>query len=99
MKRRDFNRFVLASSAMGLTTLPLGVTRAQGQTTGGTLNAILQPEPPMLNLAVNQQTPTQTISGKIFLSLLTYDFDLKPVPSLAKSWDVSADGISPPVKK
>jgi peptide/nickel transport system substrate-binding protein len=92
MKRRDFNRFVLASSAMGMLTIPLGVTRAQGQTTGGTLNAILQPEPPMLNLAVNQQTPTQTISGKIFLSLLTYDTDLKPVPSLAKSWEVSADG-------
>lgn len=94
MKRRDFNRFVLASSAMGLMEFPLGITRAYGQTTGGTLNTIIQPEPPMLNIAVNQQTPTQTISGKIFLSLLTYDFNLKPLPSLAKSWEISSDSLT-----
>jgi peptide/nickel transport system substrate-binding protein len=61
---------------------------------GGTLTAILQPEPAMLILGLNQQGPTQTVSGKIYESLLTYDFNLKPLPSLAKSWEVSPDGLT-----
>jgi len=92
MKKREFNKFLFAASAMGLVEIPLGITSAHGQTRGGTLNAIIQPEPPILNLAVSQLTPTQTVSGKIFLSLLTYDADLKPLPSLAKSWTISPDG-------
>lgn len=95
MKKRDFHKFVLASGATGL-GLGLGLQPGQAfaQSKGGTLNAILNPEPAMLNLAVNQQTPTQTISGKIFLGLLTYDFNLKPLPSLARSWTVSPDGLT-----
>ncbi|WP_144108982.1 ABC transporter substrate-binding protein [Paraburkholderia sp. BCC1886] len=94
MKRREFNKLIAAMAALGAVEMPMGITRAYGQTKGGVLNSILQPEPPMLNLAVNQQTPTQTVSGKIFLSLLTYDFDLKPLPSLARSWEVSADALT-----
>ena len=94
MKKREFHKFLLAASAMGLVEIPLGITMAHGQTRGGTLNTILQPEPPMLNIAVNQQTPTQTVSSKMFLGLLTYSFDLKPMPSLAKSWTVSPDGLT-----
>jgi len=92
MKKRQFNKFLLSAGAIGLADLPLGLTRAYGQTRGGTLNAVIQPEPPVLNIGVNQQTPTQTVAGKIFLSLLTYDFDMKPLPSLAKRWTVSPDG-------
>ena len=92
MKKREFHKFMLAAGAMGLVEIPLGITKAYGQTKGGTLNAIIQPEPPILNLAISQLTPTQTVSGKIFLSLLTYDVNLKPMPSLAKSWTISPDG-------
>lgn len=92
MKKRLFNKFLLSAGAIGLADLPLGLSRAYGQTRGGTLNAVIQPEPPVLNIGVNQQTPTQTVAGKIYLSLLTYDFDMKPRPSLAKSWTVSPDG-------
>lgn len=92
MKKRQFNQLLLCAGAFGLADIPLGLTRAYGQTRGGTLNAVLQPEPPMLNIGVNQQTPTQTVAGKIFLSLLTYDFNMKPLPSLAKSWTISPDG-------
>lgn len=59
---------------------------------GGTLTAIVQPEPPILVMGLNQQGSTQTVAGKIYESLLTYDFDLSPRPSLAKSWDISPDG-------
>ncbi len=98
MKKRDFHKLMLGAGAMGLLEFPLGLTAAHAQAAagggvrGGTLNSIVQPEPPILNLAVSQLTPTQMVSGKIFLSLLTYDVNLKPMPSLAKSWTISPDG-------
>ncbi len=67
---------------------------ASAQTRGGTLFAIVQPEPPILVLGLNQQSPTQYVGGKIYESLLTYSSDLKPQPSLAKSWTVSTDGLT-----
>ena len=92
MNKRDFHKFLAGASAMGLLDVPFGITLAHGQTRGGTLNSIVQPEPPILNLAISQLTPTQMVAGKIFLSLLTYDTSLKPLPSLAKSWTISPDG-------
>jgi peptide/nickel transport system substrate-binding protein len=78
---------------MGITGFPLGITRSAGQT-GGTLNTIIQPEPPILVTALNQQQPTLTLGGKIYESLLRYDFDLKPLPGLAQSWEVSPDHLT-----
>lgn len=94
MKKRQFNQFLLTAGTLGLADVPLGLTQAHAQTPrpGGTLNAIINPEPPMLNVGVNLQTPTQTVASKIFLGLLTYDFNMNPLPSLAKSWTVSGDG-------
>lgn len=56
------------------------------------VSAIVQPEPSTLMLGINQQNSTQRIGGKIYESLLRYDRDLNPLPNLAKSWTVSADG-------
>jgi len=70
----------------------LGSAKVQAQTRGGSLRAIVQPEPPLLMLGLNQQIPTQYVAGKIYESLLTWSPDLKPQPGLAKSWSVSADG-------
>ncbi|MBP2228425.1 peptide/nickel transport system substrate-binding protein [Azospirillum agricola] len=84
---------VLAIPALsGLTAAP-----AMAQETpvkGGVLNSIVQPEPPTLMLGLNQQGPTQTVAGKIYQGLLTYDQKLNPLPSLAKSWTVSPDGLT-----
>lgn len=66
---------------------------ATAQQRGGTLNAIVNPEPPTLMLGLNQLSPTQMVGGKIYQGLLTYDRDLKPLPKLAKSWTVSPDGL------
>ena len=93
MNRREFAK-LLGVSATALAGIPLGVTRAVGQTKGGTLNTIIQPEPPILVTALNQQQPTLTVGGKLYESLLRYDFDLKPLPGLAKSWEVSPDGLT-----
>jgi peptide/nickel transport system substrate-binding protein len=61
---------------------------------GGTLNMLVQPEPPILMLGLNQLGPTQFVAGKIYQSLLSYGPDLKPLPSLAKSWTISPDGLT-----
>ncbi len=61
MKKREFHKFLLSASALGLVELPLGMTQAHAQGTGGvkggTLNSNVQPEPPILNLTVSQPTP------------------------------------------
>nr|WP_211485523.1 ABC transporter substrate-binding protein [Achromobacter ruhlandii] len=72
----------------------LPATQALAQTKGGTLNMIVQPEPPVIVTAINQQGPTQFVAGKIYESLLTYTTDLKPQPGLAKSWEASSDGLT-----
>lgn len=80
-----------------LTVGALAMAHALGagaQTRGGTLSMIVQPEPPIIVTAINQQAPTQFVAGKIYESLLTYSHDLKPQPGLAKSWDMSADGLT-----
>ena len=74
-------------AAMGLPAF------AQGGATG-TLNMILNPEPPTLVVGLNQQGPALFAGGQIYESLLSYGFDLTPQPSLAKSWEVSEDGLT-----
>lgn len=84
---------VLAIPALsGLTASP--ATAQETPVKGGVLNSIVQPEPPTLMLGLNQQGPTQTVAGKIYQGLLTYDQKLNPLPSLAKSWTVSPDGLT-----
>ena len=59
---------------------------------GGTLNAIIQPEPVSLTAAVLAAAPTGIVGGNIFDGLVRYDLDLKPQPELATRWEVSPDG-------
>ena len=94
MNRRDFNRLMLMAGIVGSTGIPLGIRRAAGQTRGGTLDVIIQPEPPVLVAAINQQAPTLTVAGKIYQSLLKFNFDQTPRPGLAKSWEMSDDGLT-----
>ena len=84
------SRKVLGALALAACCRP----RPSWQTKGGTLNMIVQPEPPVIVTAINQQGPTQFVAGKIYESLLTYTTDLKPQPGLAKSWEAAPDGLS-----
>ncbi len=58
---------------------------------GGVINAVIQPEPPGLMMAMVQNGPTQMVSGNIFEGLLRYSPKLEPLPGLAESWTVSDD--------
>ncbi len=72
----------------------LATTPATGQEAGGTLNLVIQPEPPSLMMGIVQNGPTQMVAGDIYESLLRYDSDLNPMPSLARKWEVSEDGLT-----
>lgn len=93
MKRREFNTLLFS----GLAASSLGIWRdgaVYAQTANGGLTSLLTPEPPTLALAMNQQTPTYIAATKIFEGLLQYDLELKPMPMLAKSWEISDDQLT-----
>lgn len=91
----DRRKFIIAgASAAGAACANLGMAQNAQAAETGTLNLIVQPEPPVIITAINQQAPTQYVGGKIYQSLLTYSFDLKPQPGLAKSWEISKDGLN-----
>lgn len=73
-------------------TAVAGAALADTPKRGGTANVVIQPEPPGLMLGLLQNGPTQMVAGNIYESLLKYDHDLEPMPSLATEWDVSDDG-------
>ena len=61
---------------------------------GGTLVAIIQPEPTALISIINNNYPNAFISANVFDGLVTYDAAFAPQPGLAESWDVAPDGLS-----
>jgi len=68
---------------------------AQGEPArGGTVQLAVTPEPPGLMLGLMQNGPTQMIAGNIYESLMRYDTDLTPQPSLAESWEISDDELT-----
>src|ERR1700736_1119875 len=73
-------------------TCSAGLALAQEPKMGGVINAVIQPEPPSLMLAMIQNGPTQMVSGNIYEGLLRYSPKLEPLPGLAENWNVSEDG-------
>ncbi|SNB70812.1 peptide/nickel transport system substrate-binding protein [Arboricoccus pini] len=90
LARRSF--ISKTASVTGLGLLPGVAFAADSPRRGGTLSAIIQPEPVVLTAAINTAAPTGVVSGSIFDGLVDYDAALQPVPALAQSWETSADG-------
>ena len=80
---------VVVAIALAL-VLTAGEVAAQKR--GGTLVMLVQPEPPTLAAYISTSGPIGQVSTKVYEGLLEYDFNLKPIPGLAQSWHVSADG-------
>ena len=86
-------RLLTRSVLLGLIVallLPAGDAGAQKR--GGTLVMLVQPEPPTLAGYLSTSGPIGQVTSKVYEGLLEYDFNLKPIPGLAQSWNVSADG-------
>ncbi|MBP0598922.1 ABC transporter substrate-binding protein [Herbaspirillum sp. LeCh32-8] len=77
--------------AAGAFILSAAATLAHAATPGGTLTAILQPEPVILTSALNTASPTGFFSANVFDGLVEYDNDFKLRPALAERWEVSKD--------
>ncbi|MBY3328835.1 ABC transporter substrate-binding protein [Rhizobium laguerreae] len=94
INRRRFNQLLLLSTAG--TLLPSFGARANEETpqSGGTLNFIVEPEPPTILALAHTAGGTQKVSPKITEGLLTYDFELTPKPQLATEWTIADDGLS-----
>lgn len=93
---RVIGKFTTAKLALASVLLAAALPGGQAfaQTKGGTLVAVVQPEPPLIMSGINQLGPALYVAGKIYQGLLTYSSDLKPEPSLAKSWTISDDGLT-----
>lgn len=68
--------------------------QAQEPQTGGTLNMVVQPEPPTVMLGINKLGPVSFVGSKIYEGLITFAPDMKPLPLLAESWEISEDGLT-----
>lgn len=87
----NLNRIAAVLLACGmLATAPA----AYSQTKGGDVTAIISNDPPGLVLAFPPDGTAQVVGAKIYEGLITYSLDLKPEPSLARSWEISPDGLT-----
>lgn len=85
-------KFLKHLSVALLAALSLSAADAQVPKNGGTLNLIVQPEPPGINLGNAKLGPSSFVGSKIYEGLITLSPKLEPIPRLAESWTISPDG-------
>jgi peptide/nickel transport system substrate-binding protein len=86
-------RFLLAGAATaGLTAKAWA--QAPAPQRGGTMIMIVQPEPATLASYLSVAGNIPTITTQIYEGLVGYDWSLKPIPKLAKSWEIAPDGLT-----
>ena len=83
---------MLAAALAVWTGLPAAF--AQEPVRGGTLVAVLVPEPGVLSTNFDVGQNVSNLSSKIFDGLIKLGPDLTPLPELATAWEVSADGLT-----
>ncbi|MFD2238287.1 ABC transporter substrate-binding protein [Aureimonas populi] len=80
--------------ALAATLFASSALAQETPTPGGRADLVVQPEPPGLMLGLLTNAPVQLVAGQIYEGLLRYDENLQPLPSLAREWDVSEDGLT-----
>jgi peptide/nickel transport system substrate-binding protein len=61
---------------------------------GGTLVVPRWPDFPTCNPAISTDLTISMMGGNVFSALVRQNIDLEPQPELAKSWDISEDGLT-----
>lgn len=89
---RNLRTLALCAAAFCMIT-PADWTASAQPVRGGTVVVAMQSEPPTLTSAFNPAGFAEVVSTKVLEGLLTYDFDLTPLPALAESWSLSDDGL------
>ncbi|MCC8978152.1 ABC transporter substrate-binding protein [Bradyrhizobium acaciae] len=93
-RRQITNALLLASGALVGVPMLTSARAADEGKHGGTLNVVIQPEPPILVSLTHTAGPTTRVSGKVTEGLVTFDLNFNPRPQLATSWQKSEDGLS-----
>lgn len=86
MKRAVAVLIVLASFLTGCSVSP-------GRAPDGSVRAVMSRFPQTLSLIGLSETNSEVIARLVTDSLVQYDADLRPLPRLAESWEVSPDGL------
>lgn len=94
MSRDLTRRAALGSAALVGLAASLPAVGEDAPVRGGTLTALIYPEPPYLLSAVDPTLQMAVVTTKVYEGLLSYDLEMKPHPLLAESWEVSPDGLS-----
>ena len=89
-----YPRLGFAAAFAVAASLPLLSTPLLAQQAGGTMVLIAQPEPPSLAPYLSTSGPIGLVAPKVYNGLLDYDLDLNPVGELAKSFEISDDGLT-----
>lgn len=84
----SLRRLALALGAALLASTAL----AQAPRAGGTLNLIVNPEPPGINLGNAKLGPSSFVGSKVYEGLISLSPKLEPIPRLAQAWTISPDG-------
>lgn len=81
-----------ATTAAGTAAPASPATAANTPKRGGTAVIVMSADPGPLNPAITTAGGTHTVTDQIFNGLVGLDDNLNPIPELAASWQVSADG-------
>ncbi len=84
----------LITTALAAVLVSGGLATAEEPKRGGTLVMSIQNTPRHLNPAVQSGIATGEPGTQLFAAPLRYDENWDPQPYLAKSWDVSEDGLT-----
>jgi len=82
--------FILTNNALGEKVL-----ESEGKPVfGGTYRRPLELSPKTLDPALSIDTYADTVTQQVFDGLVQFDKDLNVIPAIAKSWIISADGLT-----
>ncbi len=81
--------FLLGLTALAGAAIP---AVAAEPTRGGTMVMIVQPEPATLAHYAVSAGNIPAIATQVYEGLVSYDWNINPIPNLAKSWEIASDG-------
>ncbi|OWT73741.1 MULTISPECIES: ABC transporter substrate-binding protein [unclassified Achromobacter] len=91
----DRRAFIVTSAMAAVgAALPAVTKAADTPKRGGNMVMIVHPEPATLASYANSAGNVPMITTQVYEGLVGYDWDINPVPSLAKSWEISPDGLT-----
>jgi len=87
-------RIAIAAFVVATGTGTSVVAAPEGGKDGGTMVVALPGDPPVINSTITTDISSSNISGQVYSTIVRLDRDGKVLPYLAKSWEISPDGLT-----